>query len=76
MGTDIAYVAIGTNFPDALAGSVLAAKNNANILLVKANTIPDPTKIHLKNFEDFAIFGGSGVVSDKIKQELYDSLLQ
>ncbi|PZX01204.1 hypothetical protein C7437_1011482, partial [Psychrobacillus insolitus] len=27
-------------------------------------------------FEDFAIFGGSGVVSDKIKQELYDSLLQ
>ncbi|PZX00926.1 putative cell wall-binding protein, partial [Psychrobacillus insolitus] len=76
MGTEIAYVAIGTNFPDALAGSVLAAKNNANILLVKANTIPDATKIHLKNFEDFAIFGGSGVVSDKIKQELYDSLLQ
>ena len=76
MGTDIAYVATGTNFPDALAGSVLAAKNNANILLVKANTIPDPTKTLLKNFEDFAIFGGSGAVSDKIKQELYDSLLQ
>ncbi|MDX1700882.1 MAG: cell wall-binding repeat-containing protein [Melioribacteraceae bacterium] len=29
-----AYVETGSNFPDVLAGSVLAAKNNAPILLV------------------------------------------
>jgi putative cell wall-binding protein len=36
------YIATGTNFPDALAGSAAAAAKHAPVLLVTPDTIPDP----------------------------------
>ncbi|WP_019412774.1 Ig-like domain-containing protein [Paenisporosarcina sp. TG20] len=70
MGTGKAYVATGRNFPDALAGSVLAAKNNAPILLVNETTIPTPTKDLILNYDSFSIFGSRGAVGDEVQSEL------
>ncbi|TDL32668.1 hypothetical protein E2R51_08270 [Jeotgalibacillus sp. S-D1] len=70
MGKEQAYAATGTNFPDALAGSVLAANRNAPILLVREKSIPAPTKDLLKSYSAFTIFGSQGAVSEDVKEEL------
>lgn len=70
MGTEKAYVATGRNFPDALAGSVLAAKNNAPILLVTDKSIPSATKELVFNYDDFTIFGSEGAVGKEVEKEL------
>lgn len=75
LGNDKAFIATGSNFPDALAGSVLAAKDNAPILLVRPDQIPEMTNKQLVNYDGFSIFGGTGAVSDSVKSSL-DTVLQ
>ncbi|WP_422123926.1 cell wall-binding repeat-containing protein [Planococcus sp. X10-3] len=74
MGNGKAFIATGRNFPDALAGSVLAAKNDAPILLVKGEAIPEATAIQLGNYESYAIFGGTGAVGETVRQLLNKQL--
>ncbi|ANU17866.1 hypothetical protein BBI11_12855 [Planococcus maritimus] len=74
MGTDLAYIATGRDFPDALTGSVLAAKDDSPILLVRPNKIPNATNKLLSNYADFTIFGGTGAVSDEVKDALDEEL--
>ncbi|WP_017378567.1 cell wall-binding repeat-containing protein [Paenisporosarcina sp. TG-14] len=74
MGNGKAFIATGTNFPDALAGSVLAAKNNAPILLVKGDTIPGATAKQLADYESYAIFGGTGAVGEPVRKLLIQQL--
>ncbi|RLJ90659.1 cell wall-binding repeat-containing protein [Planococcus citreus] len=74
LGTDKAYIATAMNFPDALAGSVLAAKNNAPILLVRSAGIPDATYRQLDTYDGFSIFGDTGAVSDSVKVSLDEAL--
>ncbi|MGX7595078.1 Ig-like domain-containing protein [Planococcus plakortidis] len=74
MSTDKAFIATGSNFPDALAGSVLAAKNDAPILLVRPTAIPDATDRQLAAYSGFSIFGGGGAVSEDVKDLLDRSL--
>ncbi|ALS76467.1 hypothetical protein AUC31_15215 [Planococcus rifietoensis] len=73
-GTERAYIATGRDFPDALTGSVLAAKNDSPILLVRPDEIPQATDKLLPNYDDFTIFGGTGAVSDKVKDLLDEEL--
>nr|WP_286170832.1 cell wall-binding repeat-containing protein [Bacillus sp. NTK071] len=70
LGTNSAYVATGLNFPDALAGSALAAKHNAPILLVNGNKMPDSTKSLISKYKSFTLLGGSDVVGNEIKKIL------
>ena len=63
MGTEKAYIATGQNFPDALTGSVLAAKKNAPILLVKTDSIPEATLGQLPAYRTFDVFGGKSAVT-------------
>ncbi|MEZ0482249.1 S8 family serine peptidase [Planococcus sp. SSTMD024] len=70
MGKQKAFIATGTNFPDALAGSVLAAKKDAPILLTAANSIPSPTKSLLPSYPAYSIFGSKGAVSPDVKFEV------
>ncbi len=74
---DQIIVATGASFPDALAGSVLAARNNNPILLVPKDEkkIPNTsTGSYLNNnkpfVNNFFILGGSGVVNNKIENFL------
>ncbi|WP_145990606.1 MULTISPECIES: cell wall-binding repeat-containing protein [unclassified Planococcus (in: firmicutes)] len=67
LGDSRAFIATGLNFPDALTGSVLAAKNDAPILLVRPDNIPSATEQQLPTYRGFSIFGGTGVVSEDVK---------
>lgn len=70
MGQTTGIVATGLNYPDALAGSVLAAKKNAPILLVPGDSIPSSIQGLLKNYDTFSIIGSSGAVSYEIEDTL------
>jgi putative cell wall-binding protein len=67
----IACVATGSNFPDALAGSLYAAKNNAPIILVD-KTLSEDEQTYLKNsnLQGVTIFGGEGAVNKDIEQQI------
>jgi len=61
--------ATGENFPDALAGGVLSAKNGVPIVLAKANSLPSETSTYLNtcsNVTSSYILGGTAVVSDSV----------
>ena len=64
-------IATGNNFPDALAGSAYAAKANAPIVLTDS-TLSDDEIAYLKTrkITGVTIFGGEGVVSKDIEQQL------
>ncbi len=66
------YVSTGMNFADALSGSVLAAKQNAAMLLVKPNMLPKETAEAIEDMEayDFNVLGGENAVSNDILDQL------
>ncbi|MBT2582626.1 cell wall-binding repeat-containing protein [Planococcus sp. ISL-109] len=67
------YLATGTNYPDALAGSVLAAKNKAPLVLTSPKSPNAATvktvQTQLKTVSSIYILGGEGALpTDSIKQ--------
>lgn len=69
------YVASGKNFPDALSGSALAASKGSPIILVDSS-LPQITKSYLKlqSTKNINIIGGTGVISDSLKNTLKDEV--
>jgi N-acetylmuramoyl-L-alanine amidase len=67
-----AYVATGNTFADALTGSVVAAKENAPILLTEKDNLPSAISSLVldKKIQNFVILGGVGSVSEKIINQL------
>jgi N-acetylmuramoyl-L-alanine amidase len=61
-----AFVATGMNFADALTGSVLAAKQDAPMLLTHSTMISESVKtvIETRNINDFVILGGTASVPE------------
>ncbi|PAD66225.1 hypothetical protein CHH83_25170 [Bacillus sp. 7586-K] len=72
LGNKRAFIAYGKNFPDALAGSVLAAKMNAPLLLVDQPRIPSAITQVKNNYPAFTILGGTVAVSDAVEEQLMD----
>jgi putative cell wall-binding protein len=68
----VVYVASGTNFPDALAGSAVAARDRAPMLLVRPTNIPGATSNELNrlNPSRIVVLGGPGVVSAAVEAQL------
>lgn len=68
LNTNKAFVATGLTFADALTGSVLAAKEDAPILLTGPNSLPDVINnlISEKGIYTFTILGGYGSVSQNV----------
>jgi putative cell wall-binding protein len=62
--SDTVTLACGDNFPDALAGSVLAANVNAPIILVNNDTLAQKKYIDSTNCTKEIIFGGTGVINN------------
>lgn len=73
----IACGATGNDFPDALAGSLLAANYNAPIILCD-KTLPDNIIAYLKSrkMSGIVIFGGEGPVSKEVEQQFLQMLSQ
>ena len=63
-------IATGTNFPDALAGGVLAAKTKSPMLLV-GTSLTDAQKAYIRGQKpnQIFVFGGTGAVSDAIAND-------
>lgn len=68
-------IATGSDFPDALAGSVYAAKNNAVIMLTDSKLSEDETTyLKDKKLSGVTIFGGEGAVNNSIEQNLVNMI--
>ncbi len=65
-----AAIATGNNYPDALTGSIYAARSNASVILTDGS-LNDNTKQFLANMKptQVVIFGGQGVVSKGLEGE-------
>ena len=72
-GANIAFVASGANFPDALAGAAIAGALNAPIEIVTVDAIPGPTLSSLTNVvkpHSIVVLGGPSVVSAAVMSQL------
>ena len=72
-GANIAFIATGPNFPDALAGAAIAGALNAPVELVSPVAIPPSTLASLTNVvkpHSIVVLGGTGVVSDAVMAQL------
>lgn len=67
-GSKTIALADGQNFPDALAVSPLAARENMPILLTRSNSLNTHVKAYVKEkeIENIIVFGGEDSVSSKI----------
>jgi glucose/arabinose dehydrogenase len=71
-GSPVAYVATGTNYPDALAGVPAAGLEGGPVLLVKPNAIPAQTVSELQRLrpQRIVVLGGTGAVSAAVAAAL------
>jgi putative cell wall-binding protein/uncharacterized protein YkwD len=67
-GVPIAYLATGSNFPDALAAGPAAALTGGPVLLVKQNEVPAATANELARLQParIIVLGGTGAISDVV----------
>ena len=72
------YAATGADYPDALAASVLAAKNKAPLILVPADTLPSSATAFLGSnlVTQINIIGGTGAVNGQIESQLQSAVDQ
>jgi N-acetylmuramoyl-L-alanine amidase len=72
LSTTQAYLATGMSFADALTGSVLAAKDNAPMLLTRSTALPDYTRNFIKQngYSNYLILGGLGSVEQRVVGQL------
>ncbi|MGV9194685.1 cell wall-binding repeat-containing protein [Microbacterium sp. MC2] len=77
-GVPVAYVAVGTAFPDALSGAAAAGVSGGPVLLVGASTIPSEVKAELKRLKPkkIVVLGGPGAVDDMVAVDLGDYVVQ
>lgn len=73
-GADTVVLATGLDFPDALAGSPLAYKYDAPILLTRSDKLTPVTKEEIKRLgaDRVIILGSTGAVSKPVEDELRD----
>lgn len=70
LNNKIVTFASGVDFPDALSGSVLAAKLNAPLVLISDNNNQQKKFIDLGEYSDQIIFGGTASVSEQTQTNL------
>lgn len=71
-GVDRVFIADGMNFPDALSGAAVAARDGAPILLVESGAIPSATAAALRALDprEIVVLGQTGAVSAGVANQL------
>lgn len=71
-GIPVAYVATGTEFPDALAGGAAAAAEGGPLVLTEPTALPESVRGVLAELrpDRIRVLGGSGAVSDDVVDQL------
>ncbi len=74
-GADVALVAAGDGFADALAAAPLAASLDAPILLTDADEVPEATSAALEalGVSEVELLGGTAAIPDAIEQTLAET---
>ncbi len=69
---DTAVVAYAWDFPDAMAGTALAADRDAPLLLTDEDELSEPTAAELERLgvDEVLVLGGTSVVSDQVVDQL------
>jgi cell wall-associated NlpC family hydrolase len=68
--TKKAFIANGSNFPDSLSASAVAARQGSPILLVKKTGLPVSVKNYVNGFTKSYVIGGTGVIASGTASEL------
>lgn len=70
--SEVVYIATGLNFPDALAGSAVAGAQDAPVLLVRQDRLPQATRAELERLspERIVVLGGDEAISPQVEQAL------
>ncbi|WP_299093764.1 cell wall-binding repeat-containing protein [uncultured Metabacillus sp.] len=73
--SEVAVLATGNNYPDALSATPLAYRYNAPLLLTDTNQIPEAVQEELErlNVSEVIIIGGKSVISPNVEEE-FESL--
>lgn len=68
----VVYVATGLNFPDALSAAPAAAAQGGPMLLVRGDSVPEPTMAELKRLKPkrIVLVGSAGIIDDGVKGAL------
>lgn len=76
--TDVVYLAVGTNYPDAISAGPAAASEDAPILLVSATGIPTATRDELLRLtpHQIVILGGAAAIPDAVVAQVANLLPQ
>jgi putative cell wall-binding protein/murein DD-endopeptidase MepM/ murein hydrolase activator NlpD len=71
-GSEVVFVAVGTNFPDAIAAGPAAAHLDAPILLVRQDSVPTSTADALQDLAPTTVYvlGGPAAVADSVLTDL------
>jgi putative cell wall-binding protein len=71
-GAGVVYIAVGTNFPDALAGAAQAAGSGSPILLTPSDALPQSVIDEITRLAPYAIviLGGTAVISQAVEDQL------
>ena len=71
-GVDVAYIASGLVYTDALSGAPVAGMNDGPVLLVSDDSIPDPIAEELNRLKPkkIVIFGGTATISPQVEEDL------
>lgn len=71
LSSDTAIIANGKNFPDALSGSALAAKENCPVILTDGDSISNQKEyLDSSNYEKLILLGGTGTINEDIEYTL------
>jgi putative cell wall-binding protein len=72
VGAGVVYIAVGTNFPDALAGAAQAAASGSPILLTPSDALPQAVIDEITRLAPYAIviLGGTAVISQAVEDQL------
>lgn len=70
--SEVAVIATGRDYPDALSATPLAYKYDAPLLLTTANSLPTSVKNELKRLKvkTVILIGGKGVISSNVENEI------
>jgi putative cell wall-binding protein len=71
-GVDVAYIASGSNYPDALAGAAAAGSMGGPVLLVHGTEIPAAVLTELARLEpkEIVVLGGTAAISSEVEANL------
>ena len=66
--SSVAYIALGTNFPDGLTGSVLAGMRHAPMYITPGECVPSNVVDHARGIgvTQITLFGGPAVLTDRV----------